>query len=174
MRKLFVAAALVCLGLPASAQDVPRVEIFGGYSFLRSGDEDLNGWALALSYNLTPRFGIVLDESGHYGKSQGVSLRHSEVAVGPGAAFRGERASVFVHAVAGLIRTVGAIEVAPGVRISQSENDFGMLFGGGVDIKASKKLAVRLAGGYELIRSDRDFEKAYRASAGVVLRIGRK
>src|SRR5947207_1245557 len=73
MRKLlFVASLLLLLPLAALAQDKPKVEVFGGYSYLRSDDDffsdhlDLHGWNVSATGNLNKWFGVKADFSGHY------------------------------------------------------------------------------------------------------------
>ena len=67
--ELLAIFCLVCLS--ASAQDLPKVDIFGGYSFLSVGEKDLssrqslNGWEASASGNLTKWFAIEGDISGH-------------------------------------------------------------------------------------------------------------
>lgn len=173
MRKLFLAAAFVLVGFPAWAQTVPRVEIFGGYSYLHREDANLDlGWNLAVDWSFGKTFMAVLDESAQYGKLNGTSVRQFWVSAGPAVAFgRDKRAAVFVHAFAGLVRSIRAIEVE-GVSISVQESDFGTMFGGGTDIKMSRKFAFRLQGDYEIVFADLGTETGYRLSAGIVFRMG--
>ena len=57
-----------------AAQDTPRFEVFGGYSYLRlsndSGFESagLNGWNVSGRFNFTRRIGFVADFRGGYGQ----------------------------------------------------------------------------------------------------------
>ena len=72
MRKLlFIASLLLLLPLVALAQDKPKIEIFGGYSYLRADDHDdgtdLHGWNASATGNLNKWFGVKADFSGHYG-----------------------------------------------------------------------------------------------------------
>jgi hypothetical protein len=85
MKILFCIACLATISLTASAQDHPKVELFGGYSYLRAGGEtlnltqagatgtinqdsaSLNGFNLSVVGNLTRTIGIVGDVGGHYG-----------------------------------------------------------------------------------------------------------
>src|SRR5215475_5173845 len=91
MNKLsFLASLMVlCLPLAASAQEVaPKVEIFGGYSFLRLnlgsnlsgvptgadlGNLDFHGFNVSLAGNFARHVGIVSEVS-RYTKSQSVSV----------------------------------------------------------------------------------------------------
>jgi len=72
MRKLlFVASLLLLLPLAGLAQDKPKIEVFGGYSYLRADDHDdgtdLHGWNASVTGNLNKWFGVKADFSGHYG-----------------------------------------------------------------------------------------------------------
>lgn len=78
--KRFCYAGLLLIPLSVSAsaygQDAPRVEVFGGYSYLRLTEQtrsllqpaNLNGWDASVKLNLTPRIGLVADFSGYYGQ----------------------------------------------------------------------------------------------------------
>ncbi len=70
-------AALAALALvPASGEDLPRVELFGGYSYMHhmptNGSVSLNGWKAGLKLNVTPRVGLLSDVGGNYGEAQAV------------------------------------------------------------------------------------------------------
>lgn len=97
---LVMTAAIVWMGSSAFAQDVPKVQVFGGYSWMHAGtggltgtalDTDLNqfpntfgvgsssnGWNAEAQYNFDRWIGIVADFGGQYGTpitagTQGVS-----------------------------------------------------------------------------------------------------
>jgi hypothetical protein len=66
------------LGVGLFAQDAPKLEVFGGYSYLGAGSNtsatsfgfdtaNLNGWNAAAKFNVTSRIGIIADFSGDYG-----------------------------------------------------------------------------------------------------------
>jgi len=90
MRKLiFVGVLVLAMSSLALAQDFPKFEIFGGYSYLRSdlnsndayvfdnysgagqfgGAGNLSGFETSLTYNLNPWLGIKADFSSHFGRS---------------------------------------------------------------------------------------------------------
>lgn len=88
-RKLvFVGVLMLAMSCVAMAQDFPKFEVFGGYSYMRSDlnydssvpyyedyyyqatngkSGNLNGFELSFSYNLNSWLGIKADFSGHYG-----------------------------------------------------------------------------------------------------------
>ena len=64
--------------LSAQAQDEDKVELFGGYSYMRFHSTNLNGWEVAGQYKFLDWLGGVADVDGHYGSFSGivhVSLR---------------------------------------------------------------------------------------------------
>src|ERR1044071_2489914 len=65
LRKTISALCLVLLAsFAARAQDVPKVDVFGGYSWAGG---NFHGWNASVTGNITKRFGVVADFSGHYG-----------------------------------------------------------------------------------------------------------
>jgi len=70
--------ALLVLLFPISvaAQQTPKVEVFGGYSYLQLTEQSrtllksasLNGWNASVKLNVMPRIGLLADFSGHYGQ----------------------------------------------------------------------------------------------------------
>src|ERR1035438_1291579 len=75
MKKYIVILAVLLIGaLPLLAQDqTPRVEVFGGYSYVSadfqgaSGRHHLNGWNGQLDLNLNRWLGLTGDFGGYYG-----------------------------------------------------------------------------------------------------------
>jgi len=88
MRKLiFVGILVLAMSGLALAQDFPKYEVFGGYSYMRSdlgntgnvigsyynsdfsaGQGNAHGFEAAFTYNLSSWFGIKADFSAHFGK----------------------------------------------------------------------------------------------------------
>lgn len=68
MKRLLSVTSLVLFAcLSASAQEYPKAEVFGGYSYFRAnGGANLHGWNASVSGNLNSWFGLVADFSGHY------------------------------------------------------------------------------------------------------------
>jgi hypothetical protein len=72
---------MLLIPLTLSAQDTPRVEVFGGYSYLRPNEHlapyglldstHMNGWQGAVKFNLNSRIGIVSEAGGNYGTAKG-------------------------------------------------------------------------------------------------------
>ena len=106
LRKALCSMCLVFVALlPAMAQDVPKAEVFGGYSW--SGG-NFHGWNASATGNITKRFGIVADFSGHYGSDPGgpilVKQNAHSFLFGPRFSFRGKRLTPFVYALFGATR----------------------------------------------------------------------
>jgi opacity protein-like surface antigen len=174
MRNPLLAVALLALAGPAArAQDVPRADLFGGYSYLRSDGESLHGWMGALAWNLTDHIALVGELAGHYGTSEGIDVKDFSYLAGPRFSLRFSGATPFVYAVAGGVRTTGTLNVGA-VSISESDTDFGGAAGGGVDFRITDKLAVRAQADYLLIRSGGETSGDPRLSAGIVYWFGRR
>jgi opacity protein-like surface antigen len=78
MQRLFLAAGLcIALSVAARAQEFPKAEVFGGYSYGNfgpvlsgAGRTNLNGWNASVGVNVNRWFGLVTDFDGHYGSSK--------------------------------------------------------------------------------------------------------
>ena len=172
MKKLLLVAVLGCASVPAFGQEPSRTDLFFGPSYLHTDDADQYGGAFALVRYVRGSFGIVLDLSLHYGSSEGTDLRELNLGMGPRFAFnRAGSASFFVQALFGLRRDSESITVLD-VTISDSQNRFGMAFGGGVDLRLSPRWAVRVQGDYLYAKSEGETVDGIRVSAGAVYRFG--
>ena len=143
--------------LSVMAQDTPRAEVFGGASYLNiNGEGHAGGWHASAVGSINESFGIGVDASGHYNSGNGLYF----VMAGPRFKHRGERVEPFAHALFG-------------VAFSTSDAQFSMGFGGGVDVKVTDNVAVRVvqADYAPIIFSDGALHNA-RISAGVVFRFG--
>ena len=126
---------LLLLSIPAMA-DHPRVEVFGGYSYLNldTGNDRLGiekGFGVDVSGDLTDTFAIVGSFSGNY--EEGSHLYY--YLFGPRFTRRGESFTAFGQALIG-----GSTAGDDG----GSESGLAFGFGGGVDINAGESLAVRV------------------------------
>lgn len=205
MRKLIALAAIVLgMTLLAGAQEAPKVEIFGGYSLFHFDDKglesglqaidptltanrNLHGWNAAVQFNANRWFGIVADFSGHYGNiiespSGSVSGNVYNFLFGPQINLRGEKVGAFVHALLGGNRSkINSIAVVPPTP-DVSDTAFAWAVGGGVDINATKKVAIRVAQ-FDYIYTSHTFsqygldlshQNNFRFSTGLVLKLGGK
>ena len=161
------------------AQDVPKVELFGGYSLIRVDTQgesaiarNYNGWTASISGTATSWLSIVGDISGQYGPPvPNADLSVYSFLFGPKFAFRGNgRVTPFVQSLFGASR----FKVSSG-SMSDSENGFAMALGGGLDLKLTKTIALRpVQFEYLMTRIGDDSERMdnLRFSAGLVFRFG--
>jgi opacity protein-like surface antigen len=158
---LLCGAMLVFAGL-ASAQDSPKVEAFGGYSYVRAneGGESLNfnGGSGSLAYNLTPWLGVVGDFGGYHwsgsGENQGVDSTLVTYLFGPKVSYRHGPITPFAQVLLGGGH-IGINGICDDARVrregtsqpescSLTQNAFAMTFGGGVDWNATPHIGIRL------------------------------
>ena len=174
--KALCSISLVFLMLqPVNAQDVAKAEVFGGYSWAGS---NFHGWNASVTGNVTKRFGVVADFSGHYGSELEGSLRIQEDAhsflFGPRFSFRGKRVTPFVYALFGATRFHQSAIIA-GQKLSESDTGFSSAIGGGLDVKLNDRLAIRV---FQLDYFRPNFfgesHNRGRLAIGVVLHLGKK
>src|SRR5262245_38174740 len=205
MNKLSFLAPLVvlCLPLAASAQEVaPKVEIFGGYSFLRvdlgavpagsvpagsvPGNLDTHGFNVSFAGNVARHVGII-SEFSQYTKSETINILGSPIANGVDVKFRvltllfGPRVTLhrgkvepFVHALFGAARA-SAEASALGLSAGDAGYAFAYALGGGFDVKVHNNLAIRLGQvDYLGARAGGEGLNNFRYSVGVVIRLGNR
>jgi hypothetical protein len=184
---LFAALFFAC-AVSSNAQDYPTAEIFGGYSYLSiEGDEllgidrqGLHGVGFSFAGNLTKSIGIVGDFS--YNKKEFLDFDFFETDLktfhflfGPRFSYRGDTVTVFGHALVGGVNVKAEVDE---LGIEDSQTDFALGFGGGVDINLGRTFAIRaIQADYIPTRvDDFDFDKRwahhYRVQAGIVIRLG--
>lgn len=142
MRKLSLLLALVFMvTLTARAQDTTKVEVFGGYQYLRVNPNvsgvssfNLNGWDASVEVKPWRWLGVVGDFGGAYGSPFGVSSNVYTFLFGPQISMPG-RISPFFHVLAGAARA--------GASGTTSRTEFGAQFGGGVDFRIAHGFAFR-------------------------------
>lgn len=78
-----IALSMLLLPLTVAAQETtPKLELFGGYSYIRLTEQPRillkpaspSGWNTSLKLNVTGRIGLVADFSGHYGQRGSTSF----------------------------------------------------------------------------------------------------
>jgi hypothetical protein len=160
IQKAGILAILVCvIASAAFAQDSPKVEIFAGYSYADAEVSNISkGWNGAVAGNLTNWFGVVGDVSGHYYSQNTVGTEGETVtnvetkirvytfALGPQFTVRIGRVAPFVHLLAGIARTSLSVSEHAGndnFSVSDRSNGFVGIGGGGLDIEATRSLAIR-------------------------------
>jgi opacity protein-like surface antigen len=176
LRKALCAMCLVFLAsLPAMAQDVPKAEVFGGYSWAGG---NFHGWNASVTGNVNKQLGIVADFSGHYGSELDGPILVKQDAhsflFGPRFSFRGKRLTPFVYALFGATRFHESATIA-GQNLFHSDTGFSSALGGGLDIKVNDRVAIR-AFQIDYFRPN-FFGEAHnrgRLAFGVVLHLGKK
>jgi len=153
MRKIFwFSVVVLALSAFSLAEDtsVSKVDVFGGYSFMRTGNgalvsgttSNLNGWNAAFTGNFNKYLGLTADVSGLYNgnlSGTGVDGKAYTFLFGPTVSYRtGSRITPFAHALFGVSRLSGTVA-------STSDSSFAMAVGGGADLKVSPKFSLRLA-----------------------------
>jgi len=183
-------------GTTTFAQDTPKVEVSGNYSYMRFNPQNnnisglgafsLNGGGGAFTYFLTNLIGIKAEFEG-YGSTTRTFPGGAPVSgnlftynVGPEIKFRTPHFEPFAEAMFGGAHSnayVNICNVGGGCINSPSNNAFDFIIGGGVDIPINKTFAIRAAeADYVLTRFGNSFtggnnnQSNFRIQAGVVIR----
>lgn len=180
--KLFLVAALMLFAMPMAAMAQESTQIFGGYSYLRGDDDDggvdLHGWNVSVNQNFKKWIGLKADFSGHYGEVSVIStVNKSDLnaylfLIGPQFNLgKYERIRPYAHVLFGAMRTNLTTFTTAG-RASLRDSAFAMAVGGGLDVKVTDVIAVRLfQADYVLTRFDDDTQNNLRVSTGLVINI---
>jgi opacity protein-like surface antigen len=140
-------------GVAAHAQDVPKVDIFAGYSYVREnpspagvGSFSLNGGSASAAYNVNNWLSGVADFGGyHNGNILGTKVDGtlSTYLFGPRVSYRHfGRLTPFGQVLFGVAHVGGDIS-GIGTTMASVNNAFAMTVGGGVDYKLSQRFSVR-------------------------------
>jgi opacity protein-like surface antigen len=178
---MWMVGLLVVVALPARAQNTPQLEVMGGYSYLRSdlsgADLGMHGWQGSVTENLNSWFGGTAEFSGYYATTTpplgppDININAHTFLFGPQISYRkNPNFTPFVHVL------LGGIHASQGyIGISQPKTDFAAEFGGGVDFKIHKNLAIRvIQADYLATPYLNQWQQNVRFSAGIVLRFGEK
>lgn len=176
IRILFLCSFAFLVTTSVRCQETPKAELFGGYSYAGSGS---NGFDVSIAGNVNEWFGVVADVGGQYSRltDQGFTerIRSHSFLFGPRFSVRkGKRFTPFAHALFG-VATLKTETDEFGPLLSFSDSSFGMAIGGGLDVKLTKRLAVR-AFQLEYLHT-RFFDESQhkgRLSFGLVVRFGRR
>jgi opacity protein-like surface antigen len=176
IRNAFCATCLVLLvSLSVMAQDVPKVEVFGGYSWAGG---NFHGWNTSVTGNVNNWLGVVADFSGQYGSELDGVIRINQDAhsflFGPRLSRRGKKFTPFAYALFGATRFHESATIS-GQKLSAADTGFSSAFGGGLDVNVNDRVAIR-AFQIDYFRPN-FFGEAHnrgRLAFGVVLRFGKK
>ena len=212
MKKLtwFAGFLVFVLTQSAMAQEIPKFEIFGGYSFLRVTQDDnspivvtgsngsfdstsANGFMASMAWNFDKKIvGLGIGAVGEFSRhtrvtnlsnllntppqlgaqDPRVSGRVSTFLFGPRFTLRTETIEPFGHFLVGGAN--GSFDISvPGVSTGDSGTAFTFSAGGGLDIKFSRKILVRLVQADYLRTPIQGSDlNSTRISTGLVYRIG--
>ena len=170
MKPILTSLLLALMATAAVAQDYPRSELFGGYSYLRTDSDEvdlaqfgvnatarrhnanLNGWNLAVTGNPTSWLGIVADFGGVYGRTNysvtglgaaRINSHFHSFLAGPQFYVRGKHATGFIRAMVGVVKENDSATIV-GQRFEADETALAAGFGGGVDVRLADRISLRL------------------------------
>ena len=192
---LFCAVTLLFAGvLSAQSSDAPKVEVEGGYSYVRfnpgysAPGVNFNGGSGSAAYNLTPWLGVVGDFGGYHWSQDGTDANVITYLFGPRISMRRGPITPFAQVLFGGAHGSGSATCESStVRVhsdgsgfggecgSGSENAFAMALGGGVDWNLTDHIGIRMIQAEYLLTRFGFGGPSYsqnnaRISAGVVLR----
>jgi opacity protein-like surface antigen len=166
------ALGLTC-GLGAFAQEVPKADIFFGYSFLRVNSDGnipafmANGGLFNAGFNINNHFAIEAEFGGyHNGNIHNYQFDTTSYSYLFGPRFsmgRSRRIDPYVHALFGVNRASTSISASSVIipvhpvvppsgvtlptpvngRYQASQANFGMAIGGGLDVRMTKRVTLR-------------------------------
>jgi opacity protein-like surface antigen len=162
MRKTLMVMGLMLMGSGAAlAQDTPKAEVAGNYTYMRfAGGVNCNGGGGSVAGNFNKWFGMVGDFSACRFTGGGNAVTYM---FGPKLSYRSSsRVTPYFQTLFGGMHLPAA-------------NAFAMAAGGGVDVKVSDRFAVRVVQAeYLLTHFGGVRQNNFRLSAGVVFRFGSK
>jgi hypothetical protein len=179
---MLLALAAVVLAPAARAQSsdepAPKVELYAGYAWMEPGGtvwgclvcpaQTLNsmskGFTIAPTYYFNKHWGLTVDGGGNFGDNATVAT----MMAGPQYKFRGEHVSPFMHLL------MGWHQLWP--HFADSHSGFGMMLGGGIDVRLSRHVDWRLIeGDYVYGRHDSPVSTTLsgaRLGSGLVFKFG--
>jgi len=176
---LLIASLALLLPLAGWAQDSPKADIFGGYSYFRAdanGEKlDMHGATAAFTYNFSNWFGVTGDVSGHVGSPFFGDVQNYLFMMGPRVSLRKYSSfTPFVHALVGAAYNRSSLSVA-GTKFTNTDTTLAVAPGAGLDIKLGSSLSVRpFQADYVLTRFATATQNNFRLSTGIVVRLGNR
>ena len=139
---------------PAQAQDAAPTQtpdgkfgFYAGYAYLHSDDGNLNGLRLSPEYRVKGPLSVVGDFSAEFGKLASTDTTLLTLMGGLRVKKSFGAAAIYVHGLAGGVRTSSSISPFQGVSISVSDTGLGLDGGGGLEFKLSR-LKMRVGADY--------------------------
>jgi opacity protein-like surface antigen len=185
MRKFMLLTAVLGFScLPLAAQDYPKGEVAGNYTYVRVNlgggipGQNCQGGGGSAAANLNSYFGIVGEFGGCKltGLPSGASAHVFTYLFGPRLTYRGSgKLEPFGEFLFGGAHIGGTVFGSSG-----SDNAFAMAIGGGADYKVSRNVALRL-GQFDYLYTKFNegtglpqHQNNFRIQAGIVFRFGEK
>src|ERR1700690_2397362 len=187
----FALAVLFLLGI-ASAQNIPAIDVFGGYSYLNFNVPSSNfttaqrlsmqGYDGAVSIGLLHHLAVELDFAGHSlsdcGGTTGLTCTDFSYMFGPRYNFgdRGKKVTAFVHGLVGQDRAKLG-NTSDTATNSTTDSSVALAGGAGVDYWVTPRIGVQLGPGdifytHHLNAQGVNGQDSFRAAAGIVFRFG--
>jgi Outer membrane protein beta-barrel domain len=182
MRHQLLCLVVLLSPLAATARDEPRLEAFGGYSWMTTSllqdtgfleaRKGLSGWNSSLSWNTTHNLGFVAEFSGFAGtpsqNGTSVTTRYYSFLAGPKITHhsRNDKLEVFVHQLFGTSHA--SLTSGPA---SHTSSGFGLAAGMGIDYVIRKHFSLRpFELDYTISQLAPHSQNQFRVSAGVLVR----
>jgi len=178
-RKILLLAVLLVPLAAAVAGDEPRLEAFGGYSWVSTSllqdtsfleeRKGFSGWNSALTWNTTHNLGFVAEASGFLGSPSAVRTRYYSFFVGPKITHHNhsDKVEVFVHQLFGFSHAT-LNSAAPR---SLTASGFALAAGFGMDFVVRKHVSLRpVQVDYMMSQLAPHSQNQFRLSAGVIWR----
>jgi membrane-associated protease RseP (regulator of RpoE activity) len=187
----FALAVLFLLGI-ASAQNIPAIDLFGGYSYLNFNVPSSNyttaqrlsmqGWDAAASVAVLHHLAIEIDIAGHTlsdcGGTTGLNCDDFSYMFGPRYNFgdRTKKITAFVHGLVGEDRaTLG--NTSDTATNSTTDSSVALAAGGGIDYWLGRRFGVQIGPGdifytHHLNAQGVNGQDSYRVAGGIVFRFG--
>ena len=171
---LFLFSTILTVSSLSVAQEAPRWEVFGGYSYrcLNStsmgfvSNSNLNGWNGEGAFNITPTWGVVADLSGHYGSQLSVF----DYMIGPQYSWRRDKSKFFGHALFG--KAQNTVNISTSLRDGFKSVGHSFAAGGGYDFELTRLFTVRVQGDYVNTNTFGATQNDIRVSTGLVFHFG--
>lgn len=177
MRARLMAAFLALLACaPAMAQETPSVEIGLGYAYMRDTTDEENfpkGWYADIAGNISSGLAVVGEVGGSYKTidvdGEDLKLRIHTFMGGLRLSRRGDGSTAYLQVLAG-----AAQAKASAFGVSETETDFALQPGVGLDLRISDGMAFRIGGDYRRIYFEGGHSNQWRATGGLVFRVGQR
>lgn len=183
-----VMALTALTATPAAAQEeAPRVEVFGGYTYLQANllpgcnCFHVNGATGSVSFKVNDWFGLTAQagvaRTGNV-RSTGLNLQVFTYQFGPRVTYRREYGTAFGHVLVGGGRASGSLfrQQLSGVILTGKSDALTLTVGGGVDVNLTERFALRTFQADWLhsrfANGSNDRQNSFRLSTGVVFRFG--